>query len=256
MNLLAADLVDKLYTVMWPLARISAALMTVPLLSLDAANPRIRFGLALALTLMVWPLHDWPVIEPASARGLATLFNQIAIGTMTGLSLQVITSATVVAGQAISSSMGLSLANLIDPSLGNVPVVSQLLLIVATLIFLALGGHLVLVGFLVESFRLLPVGSALPGLDSVGNLLRWSSMMFLGGVMIALPILALLMIVNIGLGVVTRAAPSLNIFVVGVPFTIAVGFLVLVMAIPAIGARIEWLWLRGFEELRILFGAV
>ena len=143
--------------------------------------------------------------------------NQIAIGIVMGMSLQVIVAALVVAGQAVSATMGLSMANLLDPTLGNVPLLSQFLMIMGSLIFLDLGGHLLVINSVIDSFKLLPIGQSLLGVEVIGKLIAWSSMMFLGGVLIALPVMVSMLLVNIGVGIMTRAAPSLNIFSVGFP---------------------------------------
>lgn len=254
MNLLTGDIVEKFYTFLWPLTRIAAALMTVPILSVDAANARVRLMLALALTLLIFPMFTWPIIDPISSLGITTMFNQVGIGVMMGLTLQVITAAMIVAGQAISSAMGLSMSNLLDPNLGNVPVLSQFLIILSTLIFLGTGGHLMLISILLDSFTLIPIGQSLLSLAAIGKLLAWSSMMFLGAVLIGLPVLVTLLVVNIGLGVMTRAAPSLNIFVVGLPATILAGFMILLLSMGSIGSRIQWLWLQGFAHVRDVLG--
>jgi flagellar biosynthetic protein FliR len=228
--------------------------MTVPILSVDAANARVRLMLALALTLLIFPMFTWPIIDPISSLGITTMFNQVGIGVMMGLTLQVITAAMIVAGQAISSAMGLSMSNLLDPNLGNVPVLSQFLIILSTLIFLGTGGHLMLISILLDSFTLIPVGQSLLSLAAIGKLLAWSSMMFLGAVLIGLPVMVTLLVVNIGLGVMTRAAPSLNIFVVGLPATILAGFMILLLSMGSIGSRIQWLWLQGFAHVRDVLG--
>jgi flagellar biosynthetic protein FliR len=85
-------------------------------------------------------------------------------------------------------------------------------------------------------------------------MLAWSSMIFLGAVLIALPVMVTLLFINIGIGVITRAAPSLNIFAVGLPATIAIGFLVLIMSMANIGARLQWLWTQGLTQTRVLVG--
>lgn len=254
MNLLTADIVEKFYTLMWPLARIAAALMTAPIISVEAANARMRLMLALGLTFLVLPQFSWPVVEPFSIEGMAILLREIGIGVLMGLSLQVVTAAAVLAGQAISNSMGLSMANLIDPNLGNVPLLSQFLLIIATLIFFTLGGPLLLVSALVDSFTALPVGQTDFGLDAITRLLSWSSMIFLGGLLIALPVLAMLLVLNIGVGVMTRAAPSLNMMAVGMPATLFAGLLVLYVTVASITSRVEWLWLQAFMRMRDVLG--
>lgn len=251
---LSADIVEKFYTFLWPLTRIGALVMTAPLFATESANPRIRLMLALVVTYMVYPLLDWPRLDPLSAAGFAGLLNQIVIGIVMGMSLQVIVAALVVAGQAVSATMGLSMANLMDPTLGNVPVLSQFLLIMGSLVFLDLGGHILVIQSVIDSFTLLPIGGALVSTASIGKLMTWSSMMFLGGVLIALPVMVSLLLVNIGVGIMTRAAPSLNIFSVGFPAMLAAGYVILLVCVGSMSERIRWLWQQGFSHMRDILG--
>ncbi len=254
MNLLAADVVERFYTFLWPMLRISALLVSAPVFSLKSLNLRIRILLALALTWLVYPLYQWPRIDPVSPAGLLEIFNQITIGLLMGMTLQVVTAALLVAGQTISNAMGLSIANMIDPNLGNVPVIAQFLLILSTLIFVGLGGHAMLLALVIDSFGSMPIGKMLLTQAAWGHLVSWSSMIFLGAVLTALPVMVTLLLINVGLGIVTRASPSLNIFSVGFPAMIAAGFGVLMLALPSIGGRIQWLWLQGFMQIRSLIG--
>ncbi len=254
MNIAAIDIVERFYAFMWPILRISALLLAAPVFSLSALTVRIRVLLALALSVMVYPLFTWPDIDPLSPAGLLEICNQLVIGVFMGLALQIVTAAVVVAGQTISNSMGLSMASLIDPNLGNVPVIAQFLLILSTLIFVSLGGHAMLLALILESFATLPVGSSLFGPQAYAQLVSWSSMIFLGALLTALPVMVTLLFISIGLGVVTRAAPSLNIFSVGLPATIVVGFVVLLLSLANIGSRIQWLWLQGLLQIRSLAG--
>ena len=254
LTLLAADIIERFYTFMWPMLRISALMLTAPILSQNAINTRLRILIALALTWLIYPLHRWPAMDPASAQGLLQIFNQVAIGALMGLVLQVAVAAVVVGGQSISSAMGLSMANMIDPNLGNVPVISQFLLVLASLTFVGFGGHAILLGLISESFHTLPIGANLMGQAVMGKLIQWSSMMFLGALLIALPVMVFLLFINVGLGIVTRAAPSLNIFSVGFPAMTMAGFLILIVSMESIGARIDWLWVQAFGVLRDLTG--
>ena len=254
MNIAAIDIVERFYAFMWPMLRISALLLAAPVFSLSALTVRIRVLLALALSVMVYPLFTWPDIDPLSPAGLLEICNQLLIGVFMGLALQIVTAAVVVAGQTFSNSMGLSMASLIDPNLGNVPVIAQFLLIMSTLIFVSLGGHAMLLALILESFATLPVGSTLFGPQAYALLVSWSSMIFLGALLTALPVMVTLLFISIGLGVVTRAAPSLNIFSVGLPATIVVGFVVLLLSLANIGSRIQWLWLQGLLQIRSLAG--
>jgi flagellar biosynthetic protein FliR len=212
MNLLAADIVERFYLFLWPMLRISALMITAPIFSLKAFNLRLRILMALVLAWLVYPLHRWPLLDPTTAPGLIEVFNQIMIGSVMGLILQVVVAAFVVGGQSIAAAMGLSMANMLDPNMGNVPVISQLMIIMSTLIFVGFGGHAIMLGLISESFNTLPIGTSMLNQNVYGQVLKWSSMMFLGAVLLALPIMVSLLFINIGLGVVTRAAPSLNIF--------------------------------------------
>ena len=250
----AIDIVERFYALLWPMLRMSALMLFAPVFSVPALTTRIRILLALALALMIYPMFDWPRIDPLSARGLLEIANQITIGLMMGLVLQVAIAAVVVAGQAISNAMGLSMAMMIDPNLGNVPTVAQFLIVLATLIFVGLGGHALLLAVLVESFASLPVGNFVAVDQSWRQMLAWSSMILLGGLLIAMPVMVTLLFINIGIGVITRAAPSLNIFAVGLPATIVLGFFILILSMANIGARLQWLWTQGLVQTRTLVG--
>lgn len=255
MTFLASDIIERFYLFLWPMLRISALLLTAPPFSSSVFNLRVRTIVALALTWMIYPLYNWPTIDPLSAPGLVEVFNQIVIGASMGLVLQIVVAALVLAGHAISSAMGLAMSNMIDPSVGNVPILSQFLIVLSTLIFVGMGGHAMVLGLVLESFRWLPIGQSLMNQDAYGLIVRWSSMIFLGGLLLALPVMVALLFINIGLGVVTRAAPSLNIFAVGFPAMIIAGFIVLFVSMDSIGGRISWLWVQGFATLRTLLGA-
>lgn len=254
MNLDLATLLDHFYRLMWPMLRISALLLTAPVFSLRALNVRVRVLLALLLALMIYPLHSWPRLDPLTAPGLLEMLNQITLGALMGLMLQVVTAAIMLAGQSISNAIGLSIATLIDPNMGNVPVLAQFLIVISTLIFLSLGGHALLLGLLIDSFSSMPIGKHLLSQQAWTGLLSWSSMVFLGGLLMALPVMVTLLFINIGLGVASRAAPALNIFSVGFPALVVVGFGVLFISLPSIGARMQWLWTQAFAQVRQLLG--
>jgi flagellar biosynthetic protein FliR len=139
---------------------------------------------------------------------------------------------------------------MVDPGLGTVPLVSQFLVILATLIFLAIGGHVLVIGILLRSFETFPVGVAFVGEANFVALLEWSAMIFLGGVLLALPVMVALLLVNAGVGVITRAAPSLNIFAVGFPVFFLTGYAILILSMPGIGARMQWLWMEGIDHVK------
>jgi flagellar biosynthetic protein FliR len=254
MNFAATELIERFYTLLWPMLRISALLISAPIFSLSALSLRIRILLALTLTWLVYPLHDWPTIDPLSASGLLEIFNQLTIGLVMGLILQVVTAAILVAGQSIANAVGLSMATMIDPNVGNVPVIGQFLIIMSTLIFVGLGGHTMLLALVIDSFNSMPIGKSLMGQAAWGQLVTWSSMIFLGGLLTALPVMVTLLFINVGLGVATRAAPSLNVFSLGMPALMVAGYLIMIFSLPSIGGRIQWMWLQSLQQTRSLVG--
>lgn len=252
MNLLMLDLVDRFYALIWPLLRISAFMGFASIFSIRAVNLRLRILISFGLTVFIALQIDIPKIDPVTVLGLKEIFNQLFIGFSMAMVMQLATAALVVAGQALSGSMGLSMANMIDPTLGNVPVLSQFFTLLGTLVFLAIGGHLIVFGILLESFQQLPIGQSLMTQEFMGKMVSWSALMFVASLLISLPVLVTLLFVNIGLGFVTRAAPSLNIFSVGFPAMVVSGFLVLWLALPNVIGRINWLWVQTFNQLRSL----
>ena len=254
MNASLIEILDKFLVVIWPMLRLSAFLAFTSIFSARAVNMRIRISLAFAMSFFVTQYIPIPKIDPVTADGLMEIFRQILIGLTMGLVFQVASAALVVAGQAISGSMGLSMANMVDPNMGNVPVLSQFFNIMGTLVFLGMGGHLIVFGLVIESFKLLPIGQPFFSQDMLGKMINWSSMMFLGALLIALPVMMTLLFINIGLGFVARAAPSLNIFTVGFPALILTGFIVMIFSMSSNVARIDWVWTQAFMMLRSYLG--
>lgn len=107
-----------------------------------------------------------------------------------------------------------------------------------------------LMGLVLDSFNALPIGATVLDQNHWGRLVTWSAMMFTGAVLIALPVMVTMLFINVGLGVVTKAAPSLNIFAVGFPAMLLAGLLIMILAMDSIGGRLQWLWLEAFTMLR------
>ena len=254
MVLLVADIVQLLNQFLWPLVRVSTLLLAGPFFSLAAVPLRVRVAIILVLTLMIYPLVDVPDIDPFSFSAVTGIFHEVLVGGLMGLTLQIVIAALVVAGQAIAGSMGLSMANMIDPNLGNVPSLAQFFLIIGTLLFLSLGGHLVMISVLYSSFELLPIASGGFNTDMILSLLNWSSELFVGAVVIAFPIMIGLLLVNALLGLVSRAAPSLNVFAIGFPALIPLGLGMLLLTMTIWFEQVENLWFVGFSKMTEIIG--
>ena len=250
MNIEMLNLLDKFYGLIWPMLRISAFLAFSSIFSIRAVNVRIRISIGLVLTIFLAMQLEIPKIDPVTAEGVKEIFNQLFIGFAMAMIMQLATAAIVLAGQAVSGSMGLSMATMVDPTMGSVPVMSQFFNILGTLVFLSIGGHLIVFGLLLESFTLFPIGKVLMTQDLLGKMTAWGAMMFVAALLISLPVVITLLFVNIGVGFITRAAPSLNIFSVGLPAILLSGFVVMWLAIPSMVNRMSWWWVQTFGQMR------
>jgi flagellar biosynthetic protein FliR len=254
MNFLVNEIVEYFYAFLLPFARISAFTLAVPVFSLDAFNLRFRIIFAAILTIFAMDLTNFNAQEIDTISLIWLVITQIFIGLFAGFSLQIVSGAVAVGGQAVSNSMGLSMANMMDPNLGNVPIIAQFLIILSTFIFLAVDGHLIIVQLLIQSFASFPIGQGLD-LNSVYEIFStWTPLLFMGGLVLALPLMISILLVNAGLGMITRAAPSLNIISVGFPAILLAGFFLLMFSMPGVIQRIGKFWESGFELLANIFG--
>lgn len=217
---------------MWPLLRVGSFIMASPILGAQSIPVRSRVLLSVMIAWLLAPVVYIPEINPLSGQGILISIQQVALGVGTGFIFHMAFATVVIAGQSIAMAMGLGFASAIDPQNGvQVPVVSQFYLIIATLIFLSLNGHLLLIQTIHHSFELLPVGAPWPR-ELPWKIVLWGSQMFVSGLMVALPALASLLLVNLAFGVMTRAAPQLNIFAVGFPITLLTGFALILLSLP------------------------
>ena len=253
MNLILDDLVQILITGLIPFLRISALLLAAPLVSLRVVSVRIRIALAIVLTAFIFPMLDLPVIDATSADGIRLIVHELFIGILFAIVLQVVNAAMVIAGQSMSMSMGLGMAQTIDPNAGQVPVLSSFLVVLSTLIFLSVGGHLIMIKLILQSFEVLPIGGAIMVKETLADVIEWTAMAFLGAVLVALPIMLTMMLINLCIGIVTRAAPALNIFAVGFPAMVLTGMVLVVVYMVNIGHRIEWIWLEAFDAAQSIW---
>jgi flagellar biosynthetic protein FliR len=236
---------------MFPLTRILALLATAPVFNNTALPARIRLILGLAITFVIAPvLPAPPPLLTGSWLGLVVIGEQILIGMLMGFALRLAFAAMDIAGETIGLQMGLSFATFFDPGRGGQSsVLAEFFGLLASLVFLAINGHLLLLNLLIESFALLPIDTRPLLAAGLAKLLTASTMMFSLGVMLSLPLITALLVANISLGVLARIAPTLNIFAVGFPVTLGIGFIVLMLSLPYLGAAMDGLFTRGFTTL-------
>lgn len=234
----AAELTAWLGQWWWPFIRIGAAFWVMPLFGDGRVPPQVRLLLAFLLSLLLAPmLKGMPPIDPFSVQAILIALEQLLFGLLFGLCVQMLFMVMTMAGQILSMQMGLAMAVMNDPSNGeSAPIISQIMLVFATLLFLGLNGHLVVLEVLVQSLRSWPPGASLYQLDLKGvvGLFGWS----IGAALIlTLPAVVAMLMVNLTFGVMNRTAPSLNIFSLGFPMTLLLGLLTLALSISGVPAR-------------------
>lgn len=251
-----ADIAALVGSAVWPLARVSGFLMAAPVTASRSVPMRVRVVLALAVTALLAPVLPPAEAAVASAAGLATIVQQVAIGVALGLAVRLVFLVLELAGELVALQMGLGFAAMVDPQNGvQVPLVSQLYVIVATLLFLAVDGHLALIALLAESFTVLPVGTGGLAAAVPEAVLGWAGWLIAKAVLLAAPVVLGLLAVNLALGIMTRAAPQLNIFAVGFPVMIVLGIAAMVLALPVLAELLIDTFAEGFALARELLAS-
>jgi flagellar biosynthetic protein FliR len=188
-----------------------------------------------------------------SLPGLLILVQQLIIGVSMGLVMRIVFAAVEMAGQLISMTMGLGFAVFFDPGTqGQTAAVSQILTLLATLIFLSFNGHLLLISALADSFTTLPISAQPMSTEGLHQLVLWGGVIFSAGLQLSLPVVGVLLVTNLALGILSRAAPQLNLFGIGFPVTLSAGFILIAVCLPYIAAPMERQLNNGIQMVRQL----
>jgi flagellar biosynthetic protein FliR len=235
----------------FPLARILAFVAAAPLWSTTSIPQRTRLMLGLAITLAIAPaLPDMPAVAPATPAGLWILFQQMLIGIGMGFAARIVFAAFDMAGEFMGFQMGLGFATFYDPLRGSqTPVVAEFVGLIALLLFLSMNGHLLYFATLAQSFAAIPISATPLAAASWLNLAELGGQIFSAGLLLSLPVVVALMITNIALAVLTRAAPQLNIFALGFPLTLIGGFFALAISLNYLAVPIQAVFEMGLSAM-------
>ncbi|AZC23422.1 MULTISPECIES: flagellar biosynthetic protein FliR [Pseudomonas] len=236
-----------------PLFRVTSLLMVMPVFGTTLVPRRVRLYFALAITVVITPaLPPMPEVHALDASALLLVAEQILIGAVLGFALQLFFQAFVIAGQIVAIQMGMGFASMVDPTNGvSVAVIGQFFTMLVTLLFLAMNGHLVVFEVLVESFTTLPVGGGLM-VNHYWELVGKLGWVLGAALLLVLPAITALLVVNIAFGVMTRAAPQLNIFSIGFPLTLVLGMGIVWISLADILNQYQPLAAEALQFLREL----
>lgn len=239
---------------LWPFVRLAAFITAAPLLGHSSIPNPVKIGFALLLSIVVSstlpPLPDVPIVSWA---GVGIIVEQLIIGLSMGLVMQIVFSVVQAAGEFIGLQMGLAFATFFSPDTGaNTMILSRLLYMLTLLMFLAFDGHLLVIEILARSFTTLPIGLVSLDLAAFDLLARFGSIIFMSGMLLALPLVATLLIMNLSMGILNRTAPQFTVFSIGFPMTLLAGMVLLTTLMNDLGRFLERLFMQGLQFMQQL----
>lgn len=254
--------INQLYTWMnaflWPFIRVLALVGTAPLLGESSIPVRVKVGLSALTAMAVAPtLGPLPDVPTGSFAGLWIAFQQIFIGIALGLTMRIVFAAVQTAGEFIGLQMGLSFASFFDPATGaNTAVLARIMNVIATLLFLAVNGHLLMLSNLAHTFHVIPIGQGSLDPNGWGVLFEWSSTVMVSGMLLALPLIIVLLTISLALGILNRTAQQLSVFAVGFPISLLMGFVLLLTVLPQTAPFLTRLFEDGLDAMMRLAQAL
>ena len=244
-----AQLVAWISPILWPFVRVLALFTAAPVFSQRSIPMRAKVGLAFLVAVCAQAtLVGQPVVGINSPQALGTLVQQIVVGLAIGFAVRLVFAALEIAGELIGLQMGLNFASFFDPaSNAQISAISRFFMQIGTLVFIVINGHLLLLMAVVKSFESFPVdGNFMQSLAQM-RIHEMGGAVFASAFWIALPMIAMLLFVNLALGIISRVAPQMNIYAVGFPVTLTVGLIGIVATLPMLEQPLMALLQRAMD---------
>lgn len=247
-----------LVLLLWPFVRILAFFQAAPLWGHSSVPNQAKIGLAFLITLVIAPvLPPMPDVPIMSWAGFGIMVEQMLIGIAIGLVMHVIFAVVQAAGEFIGLQMGLAFASFFDAGSGtNTMILSRIFFMITLLMFLALGGHLMVLEALVSSFYGLPIGIGAFNPAAFEMLVRYGGTIFVAGMSLALPLVGSLLIINLSMGILNRSAPQLTVFNIGFPTSLTVGLILLMVLMTDMSRFLQRLFSNGIQFIYSLIEAL
>ena len=246
-------LIDTMVIFMLVSVRISAMLIAAPMFSTSSVSTPIRVVIAFSISALMLEAINAPKIDILSPQGAIAIASEALIGATIGFMFQMAFAAVAMAGEHISSTMGLGFAAMMDPQTGTQsPVITQFMTVMMLLVFMTVEGPHLLLKQLAASFQAMPIGDGLLRPDVILNLIRAGGLIFSAALLVSLPIVLALFLVTLLIGMLTRVAPQLNLFSVGFPISITAGLLLIMIAIPNLSSGMAGLLDEAAKNTRAL----
>jgi len=232
-----------------PLVRVLGLVSTAPILNHSAIPKRIKLLIGGVIALIIMPtIPPVPTIDIFSFNGVLIIAKEVLIGLAMGFSMRLLFSAVELAGHLIAMTMGIGFATFFDPQThGQSNAISQYLVVIVSLIFLTLDGHLLMISAMSQSFHSMPIANT-EAIDFMA-IVKMGQIIFQTGLILSMPLVTALLITNMALGILTKTAPQLNIFGIGFPITIFVGLLLMILTMPTLLAPVKALIEQSFTHM-------
>lgn len=243
----------QIVTFLLVLARVAGIFTVGPIFANVNVNRVVRLSIALALAFVFLPMAKYDSRNIELLPLVGAILKEAMVGILMGYLAAMMFSAIQMAGSYIDLAMGLGFASQVDPmSKERNAVMGQLQNMVATLIFLGINGHHMMIKGLADSFAVLPLGKMGFTPEAAGGVLGIFSVVILAALKIAAPVIGVIFITDISLGILARTVPQLNVFVVGFPVKLAVGLMVVIVVLPATAAVMVALFSGLHRDLMML----
>jgi len=238
----------------WPLTRILGLIAIAPPFGNSTIPVQIKIAFGIVIALIITPsIPTLTDADPLSLSGMMVMAQQFIIGLGMGFIMRLVFAAIELAGTVTGMTMGLGFASFFDPQTkGNSSAISQFLVLLATVLFFSFNVHHAMLIALMNSFKTIPISTTLQSGFDFHRLTIWGEQIFVSGLKLSIPLVAALLLTNVALGILTRAAPQLNLFGIGFSITISVGFLIFSMILPYLSLPIENLFQQGIEAMQTL----
>ncbi len=235
-------------------ARISGFLSTVPIFAFRTLPTQIRIFFSIWLSLLLFPLiKNVPSVPLLSISYVILFIKEILIGIVLGYSISLIFAGIQLAGEYIDLHIGFGMSNMFDPQAeAQLPVTSQFIYLISVLVFIALGGHYVLIKGISDSFTYIPLSGGAYHPEITNRILDLFIFFFKLSLRISAPVLASMFLVHVAMGVISRVAPQLNVFIVIFPLKLFLGFMMLYLSFPYIVAIFRTLYAEVLRDLYIM----
>ena len=251
-SITSAQLQTLIAAYLWPMTRILGLMALAPLYNNGSIPARIKIGLAFLLAMIVAPsVPALPAMDPMSLTGLLILVQQLIIGLAMGLAMRIAFACVEMAGAITGLTMGLGFASFFDPqSQGQSSAISQFFALLMIMVYLTANIHLVVLSTLMDSFTTLPISAAPFEGERLQMVAAWGGRIFSSGLQLSLPLVTALLITNLALGILTRAAPQLNLFGIGFPVTLGAGFVMIAISLPFLTTPLLNLLQEGIHAMQ------